>query len=357
MNVKVSIVVPIYNAEKYLNRCIDSIRSQTLKDIEIILINDGSTDSSGDICEKLAKQDMRIKVSHKKNGGVGSARNLGIEKSKGKYIIFVDPDDYIKNDMVEKMYQTANKNNCDVVICNFVTNTKNRNEIKCIENKILYGETLKKYLIEYMISGECETYCWNKMYKRNIIVDNNIKFYNYNIWEDAIFNYEIMLRKPRVYYLTENLYYYIVNDKGLTQKYTDCKFNAAKTMLNKKKELINVYEIENINVHKQMYKCFIWDCISSIIQEKDRDNYKERLEIYINITSDLDVKACLNMNKKYIDKPFIYSKIEKYIRLNNMIKIDICVNYIAIVTKFRNIIKNIAVVKNAYDVLNKNSIR
>ena len=116
---KVSIVVPIYNVEKYLEQCIDSIINQTLKDIEIILVDDGSPDNCPQICDDYAKKDSRIKVVHKKNGGLSSARNAGIEVATGDYIGFVDSDDYIELDMYEKMYSIAIENNVDFVMSDY----------------------------------------------------------------------------------------------------------------------------------------------------------------------------------------------------------------------------------------------
>ena len=115
----VSIIVPVYNVEKYLERCLDSLINQTLKDIEIILVDDGSTDDSGNICDKYAKKDKRIKVIHKENGGLSDARNIGLSIANGRYLQFVDSDDFIHKQMIEILYNTIINNNADISICDF----------------------------------------------------------------------------------------------------------------------------------------------------------------------------------------------------------------------------------------------
>ena len=116
----ISVIVPVYNTEKYLDRCIQSILSQTYSNIEILLIDDGSTDSSGAICDKYAEQDSRVRVFHKANGGVSSARNMGLDKAKGTWFTFVDSDDWIDMDMYEQMYNAAIQNKVDMVCCDLL---------------------------------------------------------------------------------------------------------------------------------------------------------------------------------------------------------------------------------------------
>src|SRR5690348_8514297 len=120
MNPKISIIVPIYDVQKYLFKCIDSILAQTFTDYELILVNDGSPDSCGEICNEFAKKDKRIKVIHKKNGGLSSARNAGLEIAKGEYIGFIDSDDFIHNKMYEILYQNALFHSSDIIICDFL---------------------------------------------------------------------------------------------------------------------------------------------------------------------------------------------------------------------------------------------
>ena len=115
----ISIIIPVYKAEKYLHRCVDSVLAQTFTNFELILIDDGSPDNSGAICDEYAKQDGRVKVFHQKNQGVSVARNLGIEQAKGEWIAFIDSDDWVENTMYEEMYHTASLANADIAGCNF----------------------------------------------------------------------------------------------------------------------------------------------------------------------------------------------------------------------------------------------
>lgn len=138
---KVSVIVPVYNVENYIRKCLDSIISQTLKDIEIILVDDGSEDNSGKICDEYAEKDSRIIVIHQKNNGLSNARNTGLNIASGEYIGFVDSDDYIKSEMYSEMYQTAEKTDADMVLCNYSydTNgniTENKNFMVCLEKYI-----------------------------------------------------------------------------------------------------------------------------------------------------------------------------------------------------------------------------
>jgi len=126
MNELISIIVPIYNVEIYLEKCLNSIINQTYKNIEILLINDGSSDNSLRICKKYQKKDKRIVLINKKNGGLSSARNAGIDKASGNYLLFIDSDDYIEIDMIEKLYNNIKSNNADISICNFFITKKNK---------------------------------------------------------------------------------------------------------------------------------------------------------------------------------------------------------------------------------------
>ena len=123
---KISIIVPVYNVEQYINRCIDSLLGQTLKDIEIILVDDGSPDQCPQICDEYARKDSRIKVIHKKNNGLGYARNSGLELATGEYIAFVDSDDYVNINMYEKLYNETINNNFDIVYCGFIVENKDK---------------------------------------------------------------------------------------------------------------------------------------------------------------------------------------------------------------------------------------
>ena len=174
----ISVIVPIYKVEKYLNKCVKSIINQTYKNLEIILVDDGSPDNCGKICDKLAERDDRIRIIHKKNGGLSSARNAGIEIANGEYIGFVDSDDYIDNDMFETLYNNIKDNNADLSIIGYQIETIDNKVIKYfeLEEKIYEYESLIRYIKSHItkeimddICGNCEWYSISKCKKRMLV--------------------------------------------------------------------------------------------------------------------------------------------------------------------------------------------
>ena len=134
MDELISVIVPVYNVEKYISRCIESIMKQTYKNIEIILIDDGSTDNSGKICDEYSLKDDRINVIHKKNGGLSDARNTGLDIAKGKYISLIDSDDFVSKFFIETLYNTCKNENCEIAICEYERVYEEKEEISDLEN-------------------------------------------------------------------------------------------------------------------------------------------------------------------------------------------------------------------------------
>ena len=154
---KISIIIPVYNTENYLHCCIDSILAQTYTDFELLLIDDGSTDKSSKICDEYAEKDSRIRVIHKENGGANAARKLGIEKANGEYVIFVDSDDSILQNGIEKLLIISSENPmADIIVCHMNINTK------IVSNFVFVMD---------LFNGKCSSNLWSKLYKRNIIKD------------------------------------------------------------------------------------------------------------------------------------------------------------------------------------------
>lgn len=211
----VSIIVPIYNMENYLAKCIESLIMQTYSNIEILLINDGSTDSSSNICEAYEKKDYRIKTYHKSNSGVSSARNLGIRMSNGKYIVFVDSDDYVEDSYIYTLVSAFNKENVQMGIIDYynvfqkeiTTFSKDNSEIEYLNNEMV----LQSIFDEKMYLG----YLWNKIFLKSIIIENNIKFYeNIKIWEDLVFCIEYIYSIQLSCYIHLPLYYYVQRENS-----------------------------------------------------------------------------------------------------------------------------------------------
>lgn len=218
----ISVIIPVYNSERYLRKCIDSIINQTLKEIEIILINDGSTDNSFEIMEKYRQKDERIIVINTNNGGVSSARNKGIEIANGDYIIFIDSDDWCDYEMLEEMYNFAKKNKLDFVGCGYIMETINGRCIRSIiTNQKVIGKKNKD--ISNILYRLELGYSVGKLYKRSILNDNNIRFNeNINFAEDAIFIQEYILNIDSIGELGKGYYHYVrVNNQSLSTKYVD----------------------------------------------------------------------------------------------------------------------------------------
>ena len=157
----VSVVVPVYGVEKYVEKCLDSLSHQSYENIEVIVVDDGSTDRSGDICEEFAKKDKRIKVFHKTNGGLSDARNYGIKRAKGEYVCLVDSDDWVKSGFVEKMVNVALRENADIVVCGY-------NDMVPGRITMTGEEATMRLLVE---QENVDIIAWNKMYRRSLFDD------------------------------------------------------------------------------------------------------------------------------------------------------------------------------------------
>lgn len=219
--VKVSIIVPVYNTAKYLSMCIESLINQTLKDIEIILINDGSTDESESIIKKY--KDKRIKYIFKKNEGIGKTRNLGIEKTNGEYLAFIDSDDYIEPNFCEVMYNKAIKDECDIVICDYYKDINERlEEVKFASFK---DTNLKENpeIINLINLGPC-----NKIYKKELFKDKNNRFIENLKYEDAPFVCRLLLSAKKIGKIDECLAHYVIHEKSETTTRDERIFDILK---------------------------------------------------------------------------------------------------------------------------------
>ncbi|MED4230140.1 glycosyltransferase family 2 protein [Priestia megaterium] len=218
----VSVIVPIYNVEELLPKCLRSIINQSLKNIEIILVNDGSTDSSGNICERFAEKDNRIKIIHKKNGGLSDARNAGLDIATGRYIGFVDSDDYIHKDMYKILLEAIVSHECDIAEGGY--KEVYADEVISQES-ILVSEKIyekKSALVSAIVDHHCRTYVWNKLYKRELWKD--IRFPYGKLFEDTFTTYKVINQSSKIIKLDRTLYYYyqrensIVNSKFTVRK-------------------------------------------------------------------------------------------------------------------------------------------
>lgn len=203
---KISIIVPVYKAEKYLHRCVDSILAQTFTDFELLLIDDGSPDSSGEICDQYAVADTRVRVFHKPNGGVSSARQCGLDNAHGEYTIHADPDDWVEPDMLQELYAEAKRTNADMVICDFFQEYGD-GRTKYIKQQptSLNSETVLQQLLFHQLHGSC----WNKLVSLACYNTWNVKFpIGITLWEDLWVNCELLLHNISIAYLGKAFYHY-----------------------------------------------------------------------------------------------------------------------------------------------------
>ena len=224
MSIYISVIIPIYNAEKYLPRCLDSIINQTYSNLEIILINDGSSDASGNICDSYAKEDSRVKVIHQSNAGVSAARNAGLDIATGDYISFVDPDDWIESNMYEVLVGTIQDKEIDILRFNAYRKGEIINKLpfrgeysnKELEEKILLPLIGAEKFGGMFILGVL----WLHLYKREVIEDNHIRFNpQLRRCEDRLFTLSSIIHAKSILFVDEVLYHYEVYDNSLSNRY------------------------------------------------------------------------------------------------------------------------------------------
>ena len=219
---KVSVVVAAYNVEKYIERCLSSLRNQTLREIEFLIVNDGSTDNTKKICEAFEQMDSRFRLISQKNGGLSEARNTGIQNANAHFIAFVDADDYVHETFYEKLYKTLIKENADVVICDFIKVWEDQ-RLNIVKSKRSFfnNSLLKEDIITNFLTRHDESFvvAWNKLYKLEIIKQHNISFLNKAFFEDVGFMSQYVMFAKKINYLSEPLYNYVQRDGSITKSY------------------------------------------------------------------------------------------------------------------------------------------
>lgn len=276
---KISIIIPVYNSEKYLSRCIDSVINQTYKDLEVILINDGSTDDSLNVLKTYESLDNRIVIIDQKNQGVAKTRNKGLQKATGDYIMFIDNDDFLDTDYIETMYQGIEDN--DIVVSGYKRVTNN----KILLNKIIKNNGFGIY--ENVAP-------WGKLIKKDYLIKNDIKFFSYPIGEDIIFNLKLYSLTNKIFVIDNSNYNWYFNDSSVSntkQKSFD------KDIINLYKEMIK-YD-NNEYAHYFIARYHIWYLLFS----GKYSSKKEFLEEYTKLINWMK-------NNKY-DKGFNIQKIIK----------------------------------------------
>ena len=206
---KISVIIPVYNVEEYLEKCVDSLLKQTWQNFEIILVDDGSRDASPAICDALAAEDERVKVLHKENGGVSSARNAGLAVANGYYIAFVDSDDFVEPAYLERLAAPYDENQVELTVCGYYF----RDEVKAREQSLLDRAGLQAALFACKEYPYIEGYLWNKLYLNDIISEHQLCFdEKYRMSEDTLFNFQYFQYVKRAAVVTEALYHYVIRE-------------------------------------------------------------------------------------------------------------------------------------------------
>lgn len=278
----ISIIVPVYNAEKYLHRCIDSILAQTFYNFELLLINDGSRDNSGIICDEYANEDSRVRVFHSENLGVSAARNIGLKNAYGEWIAFIDSDDWISLTMYEKLYMCAKSSSADIIYCDYYQDFGNREVYEMVDDLNISKLELFKSLL---VKGW--PVIWNKIYRSEIFKKNNILFLEgCNFCEDLLFTVESFYYSKNNVYINEALYHY--NRTNIN--------SLVRTLWTKDKMVKNIQDgidvIERLILFfkcKDMYNLLEKELAWSLLKAKVGYMYlKEKRQYYFNLYPELN---------------------------------------------------------------------
>ena len=340
MNIKVSVVVPVYNAEKYLAKSIESMLSQSLKEIELILVNDGSKDKSLAICEEYAKRDSRIIVINKRNEGACIARNTGISIAKGKYIQLVDADDYIENNMLEEQYNLGEKTNAEVVMCGmkFDVHQKNGQVVTSeahYKDMVLNSQEEIKLIFMDLFDNLLFNYTHNKLYNREFLKKNNLKFIEWlPIDQDTNFNIDVFKVLNKLTISTKAYYHYVKTfEETIVTRYHANKFKVRTFRYDRLKELLEnwgIYNDENKKKLASMYIHHVIECFEIYNHKKCDLNTKKKKQEIEKILNTKQVKECMdildNTNSRYTN--LVY----KFMKNNN-------INMIYLVSKIKSIIR------------------
>lgn len=307
----ISIIIPVYKVEEYLEKCIESVLKQTYTNLQIILVDDGSPDNCGKICDEYAKKDPRIEVIHKVNGGLSDARNVGIAKAKGKYIGFVDSDDYIKEDMYEILINLIKEYDADVSICNLYDVIDGKEYIRNNENGIQeYGrlEILKEVLLDKNI----QSYAWNKLYKKELF--DEIKYPIGKKYEDIGTTFYVFEKCNKIVVTSKPEYYYLKRSDSLVNNVTestvlDYTDIIIQRYLYTQKNIEELRKYNNYYLAKTLITAHNDIELLGSISEKMQEKYKELYNLVYNI---------MKNNRKDIEELF---NDEQKKTIENLIKI------------------------------------
>ena len=317
-NPLVTVIVPVYKVEPYLRRCLDSIVNQTYRNLEIILIDDGSPDNCGVICDEYAEIDKRIKVIHKKNGGLSSARNVGLDVFKGEYVSFVDSDDVVSLDMIEYLYDLLSDNNAEISVClhEIVRDNHRWISFKNVNNQTV---TPKECIKKLLYNDGVDTSAWAKLYKASLF--NNVRYPQGKLFEDIATTYKLFFNANRIALGNEAKYSYILRNSSIVgSSFNEKKLDLLEMTDEMGRNVLNVYpDLSKAVLRRRVYARF--STLNQLARYVDRKKEKNCIikfikdntrEILLNNEVCLkDKVASILLNVNYNLYKFIWDKFGK----------------------------------------------
>lgn len=316
----ISVIIPVYNAEEYLEQCVDSVLCQTFTDFEVLLVNDGSTDNSGALCDKIVDRDGRIKVFHKQNGGQNSAIKHALKHAKGELVCFVDSDDWVEPDMLEKLYSYMNKYPCDCVVANSYRNAKEQTELSLhgynkgfYDKERLVAEVFPCLFVETKECRHLEPSRCAKLFSRQKLL-NVLKYCeeDFKYGEDQLLVYPYLLSSDGVCFIDDKVYHYRENQKSITYHFNPQRFEEQKKIVSTLR--CAARELTNYNFNEQFEKKVVeivnyeLSTLCNIFLLEDRDLAKS---VFKKIAKDKDIPRNA--------RPYARTKMEriKYFLINH----------------------------------------
>lgn len=320
---KISVIVPVYKSEKYLEYCVESILNQTYKNIELILIDDGSPDQSAEICDEYARKDSRVRVIHKENGGVSTARNAGLDVAKGDYLTFVDSDDYLEADMYEKMMAKMKEYDCDIVMCDCVKEYGDYREIYSHDIREGYynKEQLEQEYYPHLLMMENVEYPatisnWLLLWKKSLNLEDMRYEPGIRYSEDLLFGAKLMYRAQSFYYMKgETYYHYVMNPNSASHTYNPDKWDDYRRLHTKIRDTFG--KIKNFDFTHQIDLCllfFVFNTVGEIYQTEGsiKDKKAKINHILMTLAVREMFKRIKIVNLKVSTKQKVITLIYKY---------------------------------------------
>lgn len=300
----VSVIVPVYNTENYLKKCIESLLNQNFYDYEIILVDDGSDEVCADLCDSFSDNNSNITTIHKSNGGLSSARKAGFLKATGTYICFVDSDDFVENNYLSSLYETISQNDAELGICSF---TEQRGKVLIdfsypfSTGEIRIKEDFVLPLVGQTVNGiHLPGFVWNKIYKRNLIQESYFKSEREYFMEDHIFNLEYSINVKKIAIINKPLYTYVLNPDSLTKKYRSNKWQMYKKLYLYLNTFLLQHYNEKIDVYAHSFLIdWFFDTIDNSVKLRSFPLFKQELinnmqdELFCHVFSSIHLSSLL----------------------------------------------------------------